>query len=401
MKASLVSLFILTLVLVGCASELPPPPRSTMESSDANKPVQSGVLPSVSQPYQRPKATGTFEDARRHMLRGMAAVEAARSPSEMSLAEDEFRMATEIAPELANAWFNLAKAQAQQSRFIEAIESYREYLRRAPQAEDRQKVENEIIKLEFRHEMRQRILSRAGTWIAEDGYFYQLTLQDNRMILKGSRRMPSDEIRSSYTMVGEMPTTPTSTEFRLDFQGNRLSGVWTRGAVQAEKCTVPPDSSNVSGELIEQEKRMLLRYDRGIFHASTQMGLLTDDVCAGIADKGRKSVEESIYGPMPKRADLGLEMISLNTWWEGGFSAVQFAWAGRLVIKALPGRQAYEAGMRDYDEIIAIDRMAVKEMNAGQAVMRLMGEPETEVLLEVWRKEENRTFMVTLKHSAN
>ena len=398
MKKSLFSLFILTLTLSGCASELPPAPSSAA----ADKPAQAGQMPApVAMPPQRPKATGTFEDARRHMLRGMAAVEAARSPSEMALAEDEFRMATEIAPELANAWFNMAKAQAQQSKFLEAIESYREYLRRAPQAEDRQNVENEIIKLEFRHEMQQRILSRAGTWIGADGTIYQLTLQGNRMMLKANQRIPSDEVRSSYTMVGEVPTNPTAVEFRLDFQGNRLSGVWMRGAVQAEKCTVPPDSSNVTGELIDQEKRMVLHYDRGIFHATTQMGLLTDDVCAGVSDKGRKPIEESIYGPVPQRGGLGLELLSLNTWWEGGFSAMQFSWAGRLVVNPLPGRPAYEAGMRNGDEIIAIDGMAVKEMNAGQAVMRLMGEPGAAVTLEVWRKEEKRTFMVTLTRPMN
>ncbi|MFA6922311.1 MAG: SUMF1/EgtB/PvdO family nonheme iron enzyme [Gallionella sp.] len=91
-------------------------------------------------------------DARRHMIRGVAAIEMAKSNAELTLAADEFRRATELDPSLFAAWFNLGSVQAKLGQFNEAIESYKRYLTLVPKAEDAQKVQDEMIKLEFRQE---------------------------------------------------------------------------------------------------------------------------------------------------------------------------------------------------------------------------------------------------------
>ncbi len=65
------------------------------------------------QKVERPKATGTEDDARRHFIRGMAALEIAKTKDDLVLAIDEFSMATEISPKMAVAWYNLGKAQEQ------------------------------------------------------------------------------------------------------------------------------------------------------------------------------------------------------------------------------------------------------------------------------------------------
>lgn len=92
-------------------------------------------------------------DARRHMVRGVAAIEMAKSNAELTLAADEFRRATELDPSLSAAWYNLGSVQAKVGQFDAAIESYKRYLTLVPKAEDAQKVQDEIVKLEFRQEL--------------------------------------------------------------------------------------------------------------------------------------------------------------------------------------------------------------------------------------------------------
>ena len=392
--------FLLLVLLAGCASA--PPPATKTIAPDAVATITQGPAIAVQPtPVQRPKATGTLEDAHHHMIRGMAAIEMAKSEAELGLAEDEFRMATEISPQLANAWFNLGKTQSQLGKYGDAIDSYRQYLVYAPGAADAQNVRNEIIKLEFRQEVAIKIQSRAGTWIGADGAFYQLTLDGNRMTLKTSQHyIPEDEVQASYSLAGNSPVRhPCAAVYQLVFQGNRLTGTWTRGPVQSDKCTVPADTSGVSGELFDTEGKMVLNHERTSFHAATQMSILSDDYCKEVTTKGRASVQEIIYGPLGK-GGLGIKPHGLQSWWDGGFSVVHDGWQGRLAVRVTQDTPAYVAGLRDMDEILAIDGVPVKSLSAGQAIVRLRGEPGSSVTLELWRKKTNEQFSITLTRIA-
>jgi len=234
--------------------------------------------------------------------------------------------------------------------------------------------------------------------VGNDGTPYSLTLDGNRLTLKTDRRIvPQDEIRSTYSLVGNVPVTvPVATEFQLLLQGNRLSGNWNRAAVQADKCTVPPDTAPVTGEIKDSEKMMVLSHERTSFLAATQMSLLGDDFCGKVEAVGRKTVEEIIHGPLGK-GGIGVVLTGLTQWWDGGFTAIQFGWQGRLAVSVHPDSPAFAGGLRDGDEILAIDGVAVKSLSAGQAVMRMRGEPGSSVSLEVWRKGSNETFTLTLK----
>lgn len=95
---------------------------------------------------------GRLEEARRHMVRGTAAIEMAKSSSDLQDAAHEFRKATELAPKMAAAWFNLGAVESKLSRYAEAITAYQRYLQLNPEAEDVQKVQDEIIKLEYQQE---------------------------------------------------------------------------------------------------------------------------------------------------------------------------------------------------------------------------------------------------------
>ncbi|CAN5687178.1 S41 family peptidase [soil metagenome] len=66
------------------------------------------------------------------------------------------------------------------------------------------------------------------------------------------------------------------------------------------------------------------------------------------------------------------------------------------VVSPIEGSPAFRAGMKSGDLITKIDDTVVKGLTVDQAVKKMRGEPNTKVLLTVFRKSESRTFPVTI-----
>ena len=66
------------------------------------------------------------------------------------------------------------------------------------------------------------------------------------------------------------------------------------------------------------------------------------------------------------------------------------------VVSPIEGSPAFRAGLKSGDLITKIDDTLVKGLSVDQAVKRMRGEPNTKVLLTVFRKTESRTFPVTI-----
>ena len=66
------------------------------------------------------------------------------------------------------------------------------------------------------------------------------------------------------------------------------------------------------------------------------------------------------------------------------------------VMSPIEGSPAFRAGLKTNDLITKIDDTAVKGLTLNDAVKRMRGEPGTKVLLTIFRKEEGRTFPVTI-----
>ncbi|MBI5256917.1 MAG: S41 family peptidase [Burkholderiales bacterium] len=66
------------------------------------------------------------------------------------------------------------------------------------------------------------------------------------------------------------------------------------------------------------------------------------------------------------------------------------------VVSPIEGSPAFRAGLKSGDLITKIDDSAVKGLTMDQAVKKMRGEPNTKVLLTVYRKEESRSFPVTI-----
>lgn len=236
----------------------------------------------------------------------------------------------------------------------------------------------------------------SGTWVGRDGAWYQLTQNGNRLALKtDTRPVPEDEARSTYTLVGNVPITDlVHAEYQLELRDGRVSGTWSRASIPADKCVIPPDTAQVEGAW--QEGRMVLRHERTSYKASTQLSLLGEDSCSGVTAQGRISVEDVIYGPLG-RGGLGAGIYGLTSWWDGGMSAIKFGWQGRLRVRVQEGTPAHLAGLRDEDEILAIDGTPVASLSAGEAMVRLHGQPKSTVALEVRRKGGTDSFSLSLQ----
>ncbi|TFZ01495.1 S41 family peptidase [Ramlibacter rhizophilus] len=66
------------------------------------------------------------------------------------------------------------------------------------------------------------------------------------------------------------------------------------------------------------------------------------------------------------------------------------------VVSPIEGSPAFRAGLQPGDLITKIDDVAVKGLTLSEAVKRMRGEPQTKVMLTIYRKDESRTFPVTI-----
>ena len=66
------------------------------------------------------------------------------------------------------------------------------------------------------------------------------------------------------------------------------------------------------------------------------------------------------------------------------------------IVSPIEGSPAFRAGLKSGDLITKIDDTAVKGLTMDEAIKRMRGEPNTKVVLTIFRKNENRSFPVTI-----
>ena len=66
------------------------------------------------------------------------------------------------------------------------------------------------------------------------------------------------------------------------------------------------------------------------------------------------------------------------------------------VVSPIEGSPAFRAGIKPNDLIVKIDDTPVKGLTLSEGVKRMRGEPNTKVLLSIFRKDEARTFPVLI-----
>ncbi len=96
----------------------------------------------------------------------------------------------------------------------------------------------------------------------------------------------------------------------------------------------------------------------------------------------KKSFKEFKEGTSGKFVGVGIEITQ-----EDGLVKV---------VSPIEGSPAFRAGLKTNDLITRVDDTAVKGLTLNDAVKRMRGEPNTKVVLTIFRKDENRTFTVNI-----
>lgn len=329
------------------------------------------------------------DDAHRHLVRGMAAVEMAGSDEELGAAADEFNKAIVLAPDMAAAWYNLGVVQARMGQVKEAIASYRRFLALDPIPEDAKWARDEIIKLEYRLEKTEKLKSLAGQWIDADRTVYNLYTEGNKLVLKGSHpRSRSDIAFSDIVLVNLGGIGGLGAEeltIRLDQRGGKLVGAWEvpSGKINpSDVCTLPAETGEAEGAVNDLNHRMTLRLMRAKYKVVQVDPIFFGNVvCQEVSVIETRPVEMTFFGPMP-RGDI--RFIKLNS--SGTFTAENVG----------KGSPEEAAGLREGDEIIAIDGADVGQMaTEGEKIMKRRGEPGSTVQLLVNR--DKKTVTITLR----
>lgn len=319
------------------------------------------------------------DEARKHLVRGMAAIEMAKGEDELFGAAIEFKRATEIAPDLAAAWYNLGSVQTKLGQIQEAIASYQRYLQLAPGAGDSQRVSDEIIKLEYRLEKATVFQARSGQWIDSDGSSYTLGAAKDKIEIQGYHLRSREDIEYRDIMIvnfgalGNLGAEKLT--IRLDLRGSKLTGVWEvpSGKIYpTDLCTIPAEKGDVEGVLDDKNNRMVLRLMRSKYKVVQEDPVLLGfKHCEEVSIIETRPVELVLSGPLPTG---GIRYAQLNS--NGNFT----------VHKVEAQSNEYTAGLQGDDEIVAIDGVSVKQLGTPvEKLWKLRGETGSTVKLSVLR----------------
>jgi tetratricopeptide (TPR) repeat protein len=97
-------------------------------------------------------SSAVSDEANRHFIRGMAAVEIAKTAEDYDLAIDEFKQARSLAPDWPDVYYNLGLIQEKAGKYMDAASSLRKYLQLTPDSPNAAEIKALIYKAELKAE---------------------------------------------------------------------------------------------------------------------------------------------------------------------------------------------------------------------------------------------------------
>ena len=203
-------------------------------------------------------------EAKRHMSRGVAAVEDAKTPEDFKDACNEFQQATTLAPWLPNAYRNLAIAQDKAGMYNESLASLRLYLLTKPSSSDADWAEDLKSKVEYRRDKVARESSPQAVatrqrneyeeWFKKiDGARYVCNYADNRDVgfwsidVHGS--VVTKGINITWSRFNEVGSRAWGSGTLQGRQITIAQQSWCNGGANCpEICTISDDGNTLSCE---------------------------------------------------------------------------------------------------------------------------------------------------------
>jgi len=185
------------------------------------------------------------EEARKFFIRGKAAVKSATDESDFATAAKEFEKALEIAPWMADAYYNLGIVLDKSGQYDQSIENLRFFLLANPNETDVREVQDLIYEIEFRKEkstetkvieaenkqenMEKFIRNLSGRWFDEGEHtknFYDAKNKGNKITLRWSHcdlRGPSSGEAGSCTPMLRSINFTVDDDFNVSGSANYIS----------------------------------------------------------------------------------------------------------------------------------------------------------------------------------
>jgi len=328
------------------------------------------------------------EAARNHMIRGRTALEMARSPEEYKLAAEEFEQAVKIAPQWAEAHYNLAVVQAKVGNLQGAIDSYRRYLELSPRAPDAQAVRDELVKLGYMLERKKMILELGGRWTSY-GENYEARLEDNRLVIYPLGTVKPKGVEVIFHGIGtfDQPVKGSVTErFEFIVEGLKLRGRYLRPSFVEETsgCTIPEDTSNVVGTVSADGQKIVLSLQRTKYRANYSGIFFGLESCKGVETKGRYDETLTLVRLQPE-AGIGVRLQKIEGQWR--------------IVEVTRGLPAAQAGLLKGDILFAVDGKEVMDLSEKEVQKLLLGERGTQVKVTIKRPDRSETQEFTLKRA--
>lgn len=203
------------------------------------------------------------EDARHFLLRGMAALEMAKTADEYGLAAEEFRSATVADPSMPEAWYNLGAVLEKTGDLEGARTALARYVELAPQAADAQTVRDRLVKLEYRRDRELISAKLNGKWLGPSRQTYTLKMDGAHIVL--TRISGGDDI----VVIKSFGKTYNNSEYNAPWEfsgvlaGKRLTGTLHQAsATLITHCQFPERNTRAEGRLDADAGTLHLAYRR-------------------------------------------------------------------------------------------------------------------------------------------
>ena len=228
------------------------------------------------------------EEARRYLVRGITAVEMAKSTGDYVLAALEFEKAAKLAPDWPEVYYSLGSVQAKMGDSASAIKSYQRYLELAPRSADAENVRQEIYKLEYMRDRQKQAAALSGAWKASNGQTFKLLLDGSRLQLTRDEQQGDDiiTIKSMGTHTGPMTDAP-----RLVFFGtlieDKIMGQYVQQAGKSSgHCDLPERKGTFEGVVDSAAGQMQIVYKRVTFEYEMKFkSILSDELICWQTDR--------------------------------------------------------------------------------------------------------------------
>lgn len=201
------------------------------------------------------------EEAKRHTLRAQAILETAEGEDGYGLALAELEKASLAAPWWADGYINLGLAQEKAKEYEGAMSNLKLYLAAAPGADDAEKVQKKIYRMEVVKEEADKAKGLSGGWVGPMGKSVKLTTKDGPLLAAWVDMIYEDDNGWASPAGNAYQTTKDGNNltfrttdgwvYTLLKQGNSLQGTLTIPSRLGTEntCVIPGETIPITGTL--------------------------------------------------------------------------------------------------------------------------------------------------------